>query len=246
MMIVVAVGELAHVELAGGGALLGAVGLAVDHQAAGAADALAAVVVERDRLLALVDQALVDDVEHLEERHVVADAAALVGLEAARIVRAVLAPDLEGEVHVVSVVQALLVAAGLGEVDVLEHERLLVAGSGVSPVARPLPGADVGEVLVVAQGLALVGLVLHPEVAAAGLLAVRASRHISSAELEEVGDPAGLLEGLVDALAVAEHPDVLPELLAQGGDLRQRLLEAVLVAAPCRSSPTRCLPSSRW
>ena len=53
----VAVVELAHVELAGGRALLRAVGLAVDHQRAGAADALAAVVVEDDRLLALVDRA---------------------------------------------------------------------------------------------------------------------------------------------------------------------------------------------
>ena len=45
--------ELAHVQLAGGRAPLRAVGLAVDHQPAGAADALAAVVVEGDRLLAL-------------------------------------------------------------------------------------------------------------------------------------------------------------------------------------------------
>ena len=70
----VAVGELPHVELAGGRALLRAVGLAVDHQRARAADALAAVVVEDDRLLALVDEALVDEVEHLEERHLVVDA----------------------------------------------------------------------------------------------------------------------------------------------------------------------------
>ena len=73
MVIVLAVVELAHVQLAGGGALLGAVGLAVDHQAARAADALAAVAVEHDGLAALVDQPLVDDVEHLEERHVLVD-----------------------------------------------------------------------------------------------------------------------------------------------------------------------------
>ena len=54
----------------------GPCGAAVDDDAAGAADALAAVVVERDRLLALRDQALVDDVEHLEERHVGADVVA--------------------------------------------------------------------------------------------------------------------------------------------------------------------------
>ncbi len=40
-----------------------------------AADALAAVVIERDRLLAVGDQLLVDHVEHLEERHVGVDVA---------------------------------------------------------------------------------------------------------------------------------------------------------------------------
>ncbi len=51
----------------------GAVGVAVDDHAAGPADPLAAVVVEGDRLLALRGQLLVDDVEHLQERHVGAD-----------------------------------------------------------------------------------------------------------------------------------------------------------------------------
>src|SRR5581483_922740 len=63
----VAVAELPHVELAGGRALLGPVGLAVDHHPARAADALAAVVLEGDRLTAVGDEAIVEDVEHLEE-----------------------------------------------------------------------------------------------------------------------------------------------------------------------------------
>jgi hypothetical protein len=46
------------------------VGHAVDDHAARAADALAAVVVEGDGILALGDEALVHDVEHLEEGHV--------------------------------------------------------------------------------------------------------------------------------------------------------------------------------
>ena len=66
----VAVVELAHVELARRRAALGAVRLAVDHHPARSADALAAVVLERDRLLALVDEPVVEDVEHLEKRHV--------------------------------------------------------------------------------------------------------------------------------------------------------------------------------
>ena len=66
----VAVLEPAHVQLADGRAAIGPVRDAVDHQAAHAADAFAAVRVERDRVLALLDQPFVHDVEHLEKRHV--------------------------------------------------------------------------------------------------------------------------------------------------------------------------------
>ena len=49
------------------------------------------------------------------------------------------------------------------------------------------------------MGLALVGLVLGAEVAAAALLAVEGVAAHQLAELEEVVDAAGLLERLVDA-----------------------------------------------
>ena len=70
---------------------------------------------------------------------------------------------------------------------------------GVHRVAGPLPRRDVGEVLVVAQRLALLGLVLGAEVAAAALLALEGVAAHQHAELEEVVDPAGLLQRLVDA-----------------------------------------------
>ena len=94
----VAAAEHAHVQLTRRRAALRAVRLAVDHQRAGAADALPAVVVEDDRLLALLDQPLVEDVEQLEERRLVADLGDLVRLEPALFVGPVLAPDLEREV----------------------------------------------------------------------------------------------------------------------------------------------------
>jgi hypothetical protein len=56
-------------------------------------------VVERDRLLAGLGAAFVDDVEHLEERHVATDARRLDRLETASVVRTGLAPDLEVEVE---------------------------------------------------------------------------------------------------------------------------------------------------
>src|SRR4051812_32435113 len=100
---------------------------------------------------------------------------------------------------------------------VLELE-LLGVQLGSTHVAGPLPGRDVREVLVVAQGLALVGLVLDAEVAAAALLAVAGVVAQELTELEEVGHAAGLLERLVERLALAEDPDVAPELLAQRRD----------------------------
>jgi hypothetical protein len=89
------------VQLAGGGALLGAVRLAVDHHPAAAADALAAVVLEGDGLLVLGDQPFVDDVEHLEERHVGADVLGLLDVRdhLAGLARAGLAPDVQRQIH---------------------------------------------------------------------------------------------------------------------------------------------------
>ena len=136
----VAAVEHAHVQLARRRAALRAVGLAVDHQRARAADALAAVVVEDDRVLALLDQPLVEDVEQLEERRLVADLGDLVGLEATLLVGAVLAPDLEGEVG-----RARSLVAPRGELDDLVLQLFLVFDRG-ERIAGPFPGADVGEV----------------------------------------------------------------------------------------------------
>jgi hypothetical protein len=77
----VAVLERPHVELTRGGLLPRPVGDAVDHQAAHAADALAAVVVERHRLLPVLHQLLVQHVEHLEERHLGGNIRQVVRLE---------------------------------------------------------------------------------------------------------------------------------------------------------------------
>ena len=70
----VAVLEVAHVELAHGGGGQRAMRDAIDHEAAGAADALAAIVLERDGLFAFFDQLFVEHVQHFEERHVGVDA----------------------------------------------------------------------------------------------------------------------------------------------------------------------------
>src|SRR5690606_14149623 len=80
------------------------------------------------------------------------------------------------------------------QLDVLEMQRLLVADRRLV-VALVLPHRDVGELLVVAEGLAVGGLVLLAEVAAAGLLARERVADHEFGELEEVGHTARALEG---------------------------------------------------
>src|SRR6476659_477336 len=92
----------------------------------------------------------------------------------------------------------------------------------------PLPGGDVGELVVVTQRLAVLGLGLGAEVAAAGLAAVQRVDAHQLSELEEVGDAAGLLEALVERVGRAEHLDVAPELVTQATDEVDGLAEAFL------------------
>jgi hypothetical protein len=94
----VAIVERAHVQLARRGDF-GAVRDAVDHDTARTADALATVGVERHRLLALEGQPLVEDVEHLEERHVLADVLQAVGDHLTLGLGVLLAPDTNGDLH---------------------------------------------------------------------------------------------------------------------------------------------------
>ena len=68
-------------------------GDAVDDATTCAADAFAAVGVERDGVLALADEILVDDVEHLEEGHVRRDVPGDVIDHTARLVLRRLPPD---------------------------------------------------------------------------------------------------------------------------------------------------------
>ena len=92
---VIAVVELAHVELAGGDAVVIAMWSTVDIQSAHTADALAAVVVETHRVRnAVVDESLVQDVEHLKEGTVGGDTIQRIGLEMALGASVLLSPNM--------------------------------------------------------------------------------------------------------------------------------------------------------
>ena len=74
-------------------------GLAVDEHGAHAADAFAAVVVKGNGFLALLDEVDVELVDHLQKGHVWANVGNGVGYRAASVLRAVLAPNFERQVH---------------------------------------------------------------------------------------------------------------------------------------------------
>jgi hypothetical protein len=73
--------------------------VAVDHEAAGAADALPAVVIERHRLFPAHHELLVEDVQHLQEGAVLVDVLDLVLDHLARGRGTGLTPDVEREIH---------------------------------------------------------------------------------------------------------------------------------------------------
>src|SRR5262249_47755416 len=91
--------ERAQVQLARRGLVLGPVRAPVDHDAAAAADTLATVVIERDRLLSLRQQRFVQDVEQLEKGAVRRRVRDLVTDKSTRGWGARLTPDVEDELH---------------------------------------------------------------------------------------------------------------------------------------------------
>src|SRR6267143_1870597 len=95
----IAILEMTHVKLAHRGSALGSVSDAVDHESAHAADPFPAIVVERNWLFTLRDEFLVEDVEHLQERHVGIHALVFVLNHAARVTWILLPPHMKGQLH---------------------------------------------------------------------------------------------------------------------------------------------------
>ena len=94
-----AVFEAPHVQLARRNPLIRPVRPPVNDERAHAADALATIMIKRNRLLAFADQPLIEHVEHLQKRHLRADVGDLVLLEFPLAGRVGLSPDLERKLH---------------------------------------------------------------------------------------------------------------------------------------------------
>ena len=57
-------------------------------------------------------------------------------------------------------------------------------------------------------------------------------------QLEEVQQPAGLLQGLVELVGLARDTGVAPELLLEGPYLLDGVAQTGVTPLPCRSTPT--------
>ena len=100
----ISVVELAHVQLAGGDGIVVAMRATVDIQSTHAADTLTAVIVEAHRMSDMVvDQLLVEDVEHLQERAIRRDVLDGIGLEVALGGGVFLAPNMQSEIHFLAI-----------------------------------------------------------------------------------------------------------------------------------------------
>ena len=113
--------------------------------------------------------------------------------------------------------------------------------------ARELPRGDVREVLVVAERLAVLGLVLLAEVPAADLVAVqrvaaRAARRTRGSRRR--GRPSRATGCASRSRRARARSSRTPR--GSRGSPTSAFVEALLGCAPCRSCPTAILPSSRW
>src|ERR1700716_956977 len=95
---------------------------------------------------------------------------------------------------------------------------------------RVLPHRDVRELVVVADRFAVLGLVLFAQVAPARLVADQRVATHELAQLEEVGDAAGILEALIERARVATDLYIGPEPLPDSRQLIERPIELLPAA----------------
>ena len=183
------------------------------------------------------EQPLVEHVEQLEERHVGADVRDVVVLEPApaRWAPPGARPGASGPYELRSPVRVV----ALGEVDVLELERFLVElRRGVDAGRTPTPRRT--------RSSRRRGGPRRPRSGARrgsdrrSSLRAAARRAEQLAELEEVGDAAGLLERLVERLVARRAPSRRRRTRRAARGSRRAPSRASPGCGPCRSCPTGC------
>ena len=101
----------------------------------------------------------------------------------------------------------------------LVHQRFLVQYRFFA-TALVFPGGDVGEMLVVAFGFALLGLEFLAEMAAARFIALQGIDAEQFGKFHEVRHATGVLQLLIELAVPARDSDVGPEFVAQRGELK--------------------------
>src|SRR5437660_12463188 len=121
----------------------------------------------------------------------------------------------------------ILLVASLRHVDFFVNQRLLLQHRRLVWPLIP-PRRDVGEMVVVAFGFAVFSLVLFPEMAAAGFVAMERVEAEPLSELHEVSHTTCIFQMLDQSAAIAGDVDVFREFLTQHRDPNQTLLHAGL------------------
>ena len=150
--------------------------MTVDVERAHTADALTAVVVEHERLLAFFYQLLVENIKHFEERCITGDIFHLKGIKMTLCLRTVLTPNFKCEtyifVHNCMFCGCLLIlVVTCLNLNSLILKRFLDKFRCLGVVALILPATYVEVVFIVALSLAVLSLILLTEVSAARLVA---------------------------------------------------------------------------
>ena len=93
------IAEMPHMQLARRRALLPTVRRAIDNHRAGATNAFPTIGIKCNRFFARSNKPFVNDIEHFEEGHIGTDAVGLILFKAADIIRIILAPNFEFQIH---------------------------------------------------------------------------------------------------------------------------------------------------
>src|SRR5437762_4287630 len=94
--------------------------------------------------------------------------------------------------------------------------------SGSCRTALKFPRIHCGMAFVVAECLAIGGLMFLAEVRASRFVALERVRTHQLSEFEKIGDASGAFQGLVKILVAAQDAHIAPELFSQFGNLLER------------------------
>src|SRR6266436_1937023 len=112
--------------------------------------------------------------------------------------------------------------APLSKFHILKYQRLHNAGR--SPIlAVELPSCDMTKFIIITKCLPIFGLVFNPEMTSTRFIAFICVQTHQFRKFQKIGNPSGVFQRLAEILAVTEDVNVLPKLLANLGNLLQRL-----------------------